>query len=39
MARKGMLRAVREKEVKNEQESFKLRFDACIVTYNIKKKK
>ena len=31
MARKGMLRAVREKEVKNGQESFKLRFDACIV--------
>ena len=31
MARKGMLRAVREKEVKNGQESFKLPFDTCIV--------
>ena len=31
MARKGMLRAVLEKEVKYGQESFKLRFDACIV--------
>ena len=39
MARKSMLRAVREKEVKNGQEPFKLRFDACIVAYNIKKKK
>ena len=26
---------VREKKVKNGQESFKLRFDACIVAYNI----
>ena len=39
MARKSMLRAVREKEVKNWQESFKLRFDACIVANNISKKK
>ena len=30
-----MLRAVREKKVKNGQESLKFRFDACIVAYNI----
>ena len=32
MDRKGMLRAVREKEVKDGQLPFKLRSDACTVT-------
>ena len=31
MARKGVLRAVREKVVENRQELVKLRFNACIV--------
>ena len=33
MARKGMLRSVHLKEVKDGQEPFKLRFDVCIVAY------